>query len=448
LESPGEIRMPAWQSSADLVRSELDRIQAEGLTSLLADILPQHLFYSRKLEQAGLSRSRLSFPRDLPTLPFTTKAELLAAQADYPPHGELICGPFSRYVRMHQTSGTSGRPLCWYDTFDSWSMLLDCWLEYFRMAGIEQADRLFFAFSFGPFLGFWTAFEAGLRYGCTCLPGGGMSSSARLRFILDNDITVVFCTPTYALRLLEVAAQEGIDLVRSPVRAIVVAGEAGGSIPETRQRIEAGWGARVFDHTGMTETGPLGIECREAPGGLHLLETACWPEVIDPATGQVVSPGTQGELVVTTFRRRASPLIRYRTGDLVRVDPTPCACGRALVRLDGGIRGRIDDMVVIRGNNLHPAALQTILHRFSEVVEYVVEIDEQAALANLCITVELAEGADGRSLAGRVQQAIRNELLFRAEVRAVAPGSLPRSEMKSRRWLRKSAPGAADRAND
>jgi phenylacetate-CoA ligase len=438
--------MPAWRSSADLARPELDRIQAEGLTALLAEILLHHRFYARKFEQAGLSLSQLSFPRDLTALPFTTKDELLAAQAASPPHGELISEPFARYVRMHQTSGTAGRPLRWFDTGESWSMMLDCWLEYFRMAGIETTDRLFFPFSFGPFLGFWTAFEAGLRHGCRCLPGGGMSSTARLRFLLDNEVTVVFCTPTYALRLLEVAAAEGIDLTRSQVRAIVVAGEAGGSIPATRQRIEVGWGARVFDHNGMTESGPLGIECREAPGGLHLLETACWQEVIDPASGQAVSPGTPGELVVTTFRRRASPLIRYRTGDLVRVDPTPCPCGRALVRLEGGIRGRIDDMVVIRGNNLHPAALQTILHRFSELAEYLVEIDEQCALANLCIWVEPAEGADGQALAGQVQQAIRNELLFRADVRAVLPGSLPRADMKARRWLRKTAPGAADRA--
>ncbi len=165
--------MPAWRSSADLARPELERVGAEELTALLAECLPHHRFYARKFEQAGISPSRLSLPRDLTALPFTTKADLLAAQASCPPHGELISEPFSRYVRMHQTSGTSGRPLRWFDTAESWSMLLDCWLEYFRMAGIEASDRLFFPFSFGPFLGFWTAFEAGLRHGCLCLPGGG-----------------------------------------------------------------------------------------------------------------------------------------------------------------------------------------------------------------------------------------------------------------------------------
>ena len=440
--------MQADLPSADLPRAALDRVQAEGLAALLADILPHHRFYSRKFSEAGLSVSRLSFPRDLAALPFTTKDELLAAQQAHPPHGELIAYPFDRYVRMHQTSGTSGRPLRWFDTAESWSMLLDCWLAYFRMAGIRPDDRLFFPFSFGPFLGFWTAFEAGLRHGCLCLPGGGMSSSARLRFLLDNAVTVVFCTPTYALRLLETAEAEGVDLAGSAVRAVVVAGEPGGNIPATRSRIETGWGARVFDHNGMTETGPMGVECQEAPGGLHLMETACWPEVLDAATGKAVPPGTPGELVLTTFRRTASPLIRYRTGDLVCIDQAPCACGRALVRLQGGIRGRVDDMVVIRGNNLHPAALQTILHRFPEVVEYQVEIDQRTALTVLRIFVEPANGVDGASLPSRIEQAVRAELLFRPEVCLAPPGSLPRADMKARRWLRKTAGGAADNPPD
>src|SRR4051794_3745046 len=427
--------MPAVSLASDLSRPALDRLQADGLSELLAEILPGHPFYARKF--AGLSPSRLSFPRDLTQLPFTTRAELLAAQAELPPHGGLITYPFDRYVRMHQTSGTStGRPLRWYDTPESWSTLLDGWLQKFHIGGLRPDDRFFFPFSFGPFIGFWSAFEAGVKYGCLCLPGGGMSSTARLRFLLDNRPTVVFCTPTYALRLVEVAQQEGIDLRSAGVRALIVAGEPGGSILATRQRIEAGWSARVLDHNGMTETGPLGFECVAAPSGLHLLETACWPEVIDPDSGKAVPPGTPGELVITTFRRVASPLIRYRTGDLVCADPRPCPCGRALLRLDGGIRSRVDDMVVIKGNNLHPGALQTILHRYAEVAEYLVEIDESSSLAVLRVSVEPAAGVDGPALAGRIERAIRDELLFRAEVRAVAPGSLPRAEMKAKRWLR------------
>jgi phenylacetate-CoA ligase len=419
----------------DLGRAELADWQAQRLAHLLREILPANRFYARKYHQASINADALSFPTDLVRLPFTTKAELIEDQSSHPPCGEILTYPLERYSRLHQTSGTAGRPLRWLDTPESWSRLLDCWGLMFRMAGVTASDRLLFAFSFGPFLGFWTAFEAASRLGCLCLPAGGLSSSARLRILLDNGATVLLCTPTYALRLAEVAQCEGIDLPGCSVRKVIVAGEPGGSIPATRARIETAWGARLFDHTGMTETGPLGIECSQQPGGLHLLETEYLAEVIDPTTLQPVPAGIEGELVITSFDRPGSPLVRYRTGDLVRVDPQPCPCGRALLRLDGGIRGRADDMIVLRGNNLHPSALQTILHRLPEMAEYRLEVDYTASLPVLRIEVEPQAGIAGDALAERVDHAIRTELLFRAEVRAVPPGTLPRYEMKARRLL-------------
>lgn len=421
----------------DLARPDLARLQAEQLAILFREVLPRNRFYVRKYEQVGLSPATL-IPEDLPRLPFTAKAELLADQAEHPPYGSILTYPLERYCRYHQTSGTSGRPLRWLDTPESWAWALDCWAAMLRIAGICPDDRLLFAFSFGPFLGFWTAFDAATRLGCLCLPAGGMSSTARLRYLRDTQATVVLCTPTYALRLAEVAAAEGIDLAASAVRVLIVAGEPGGSILATRARIETAWGARVFDHNGMTEIGPAGIECPEQPGGLHLMETHYVAEVIDPASGRPVAPGTNGELVLTNLGRHGSPLVRYRTGDLVRVDPRPCPCGRALVRLDGGIRGRVDDMIVVRGNNVHPAALQTILHRFADLAEYRIEVDRSAALPVLRVEVEPGPTADGAALAARVDQTIRDELLFRAEVRLVAPGSLPRFELKAQRLVRKS----------
>jgi phenylacetate-CoA ligase len=432
-----------WQPAPGVPRAHVLELQKERLSLLLTQVLPCNGFYHRKFAAAGLDGPAYKMVDDLQRLPFTTKTELLADQAENPPFGRIHTHPVHEYTRYHQTSGTSGQPLRWLDTADSWSALLDVWTGLFQIAGITPKDRLFFPFSFGPFLGFWSAFDAGTRFGCLCLPGGGMSSTARLRFILDNRPTVVFCTPTYALHLAEVARNEGIDLPDAGVRAIVVAGEPGGSILFTRQRIEIGWGARLFDHNGMTETGPLGIECEEAPGGLHLLETACVAEVIDP-DGRPVSPGTPGELVMTTLTRPGSPLIRYRTGDLVCVDPRPCPCGRPLIRLDAGIHGRVDDMIIIRGNNVHPASLQRILHRFPEVAEYRVEVDATAALPALRIQVEPhANVVDASQLTARLDRAIRDELLFRAEIETVTPGTLPRFELKARRvvWKTPSASG-------
>jgi phenylacetate-CoA ligase len=413
-------------------RSSLERLQCERLRALLAQILPRNGFYARKLAGADLD--------NLGLLPFTTKAELLADQAAHPPYGTMLTYPRERYCRLDQTSGTSGLPLRWLDTPESWEWMLKCWETMYGIVGVRPGDRMFFAFSFGPFLGFWTAFDAAARLGYLCLPGGGMSSGARLRFLLDNQATVALSTPTYALRLAEAARALGIDLAASPVRLVIVAGEPGGSIAATRARIEEAWGARVFDHYGMTEVGPLAIECRENPVGLHVLESDCLPEVINPETTEAAEPGEIGELVLTNFGRWGSPVVRYRTGDLVRVDPRPCPCGSPFVRLDGGILGRSDDMIHFRGINVYPSALEALLRRFPEIVEYRIEVDESSALR---VEIEPASGGreplDRSDLMERVDHAIRDELLFRAEVKMAAPGSLPRFDFKARRISRKGA---------
>jgi phenylacetate-CoA ligase len=401
----------------------------------LLDLLPVNRFYCQKLRAAGLEPGRLRYPDDWSRLPLTTKAELVADQAEHPPFGSILTYPIERYCRFHQTSGTTGRPLRWLDTAESWSALMDCWELKFRHIGLRPGDRLFFPFSFGPFLGFWTAYEAAARLGYLVLPGGGMGSTARLRFLLDNSATAVFCTPSYALRLAEVAEQEGLDLRNSPVRILIVAGEPGGNIPGTRARIESAWGARLSDHHGMTEVGPVTVEPTARPGGLHVMERWYLAEVIDPQTLQPVPPGTVGELVLTNVHRLGSPLVRYRTSDLVRVDPEPGSDLGIGPRLVGGILGRADDMITIRGNNVYPSAIQAILHRFAEVTEFRLIVEQEASLQVLRIDVELT-AESGDDVIARIDRMIRDELLFRAVVRHVEAGTLPRFEMKSQRLVR------------
>jgi len=422
---------------------------------MLAGILPGNAFYAERLARAHLKLSDVQTLADLGRLPCTTKQELLADQAENPPYGRVLSYPVERYSRMHQTSGTAGQPLRWLDTPESWSWCLDCWKRIYEMVGIRSDDRLFFPFSFGPFLGFWSAFEEAGRRGLFILPGGGMSSAARLRHMLDHGVTVVLCTPTYALRLAEVAAEEGIDLASSAVRALIVAGEPGGSIPAIRDRIEARWGARVFDHSGMTEAGPLMAECAEQRGGMHILESECIAEVIDPVTGSTVADGEVGELVLTNLGRWGSPLLRYRTGDLARIDPEPCPCGRTERRLKDGILGRTDDMIHVRGNNLYPSAIEALIRQVPEVAEYRVEFDPSGPLPSLNVEVEPTPAAVAASVVDRVDRVIRDALLFRARVVAVAPGALPRFEMKARRVVVTtkvsaglSAEGSADASAD
>lgn len=400
--------------------------QRTRLRELVERVVPANRFVTRKLEQAGLTAATLidNYGR----LPPTTKQELIDDQEESPPYGTNLTFPLRDYVRLHQTSGTQGKPLRWLDTAESWDWMLGCWRRSFEIVGVQPGDRLFFPFSFGPFLGFWTAFEAAGRLGCLCLAAGGMSTVARLRMLLDNQANVMLCTPTYALHLAQVAAEEKADLAGC-VKKIIVAGEPGGSIPATRERIEAAWGARLFDHSGMTEIGPMTIECPERPGGLHVLEDDYLVEVVNPETLAPVESGT-GELLVTNLGRVGSPLFRYRTGDLVRVG-SPCECGLPYLRLEGGILGRTDDMIAIRGNNFYPSALENVIRRFVEVVEYRVQVDASSPLAELRVEVEPQGEAAG--LEARITRAIRDELYFRAEVVLAPPGTLPRFEMKARR---------------
>jgi phenylacetate-CoA ligase len=296
--------------------------------------------------------------------------------------------------------------------------------------------RVFFPFSFGPFLGFWGAFDGATALGNLAIPAGGMTTTARLRMIVENEVEVVCCTPTYAQHMAEVARQEGIDLGGAKVSRLIVAGEPGGRIPEVRTRIEASRGARLFDHTGMTEIGGVGFECTENPGGVHLNEAECIAEVVDPVTGKAVAEGEAGELVITTLGRWASPLIRYRTNDRVRVTRRKCFCRRWFARMEGGILGRFDDMITVRGNNVFPTALEALIRRFPEVAEFRVTISGQRALAEVAIEVEPVVESAGATLAERVGRMIQDTLSFRATVLTVPCGSLPRFEMKARRFVR------------
>ncbi len=408
---------------------QLDKLQA-----LILEIRSRNRFYAAKLPPELPSSLKEFFKKT----PFTTKHELALDQQNNPPFGSNLTYPLERYSRFSQTSGTSGKPMRWLDTAESWDWMAGNWRRVFESAGVTGTDRVFFAFSFGPFLGFWVAFEAAERMGCLCMPGGGMPTAARLAVMFDSGATVLCCTPTYAIHLAEVAAREGIDIGgRSRVRSIVVAGEPGGSIPAIRQKIEALWpGARVFDHHGMTEIGPVSYGCPARRDVLHIIESSYIAEVIDPQSGRHVQPGLQGELVLTNLGRPGSPLLRYRTGDLVVASPDErCECGSTEMALLGGILGRADDMVVVRGVNVYPAAVEEVLRDVGGVAEYRVCVSQKLGLAELTLEVE-PEPAAVNGLAHHIEARLRDALSLRIAVTIVEPGALPRFEMKARRWLR------------
>lgn len=418
-------------------RTSIEAEQLTGLRNLFAAIAAGNRFYTQIRQAAGIEELPQSIGEFRAGFPFTTKADISEDQRRNPPYGTNLTFPLERYTRCHQTSGTTGDPLRWLDTPESWEWMLGNWRQVFETAGIGAGDRVFFAFSFGPFLGFWTAYEAALSLGCFCLAGGGMSSRVRLAAMAANRINVLCCTPTYALHLAGLGGAEAAARASIPLRRIVVAGEPGGSIPAIRSRLETAWpGARVWDHHGMTEVGPATHQCPAHPGRLHLLEPGYLGEVLHPGSGETTPPGREGELVLTTLGRTASPLIRYRTGDLVcPLPPGRCDCGRATLALEGGILGRVDDMVIIRGVNIHPAAVEEVIRRFPEVQEYRVEVRRGAALAELNIVIEpAAEVVEWEDLTARVAGALRLAFGLKTPVTAVPPGALDTGEMKTRRW--------------
>ena len=398
--------------------------------AMAAELLATNRFVARKWRAAGIASAEdLRGWDDYGRIPLTSKSELVADQAAHPPYGTNLTYPLERYVRVHQTSGTSGAPLRWLDTQESWEWWARCWGFVLRGAGVGPADRVFFPFSFGLFIGFWAGFEGARALGALTIPGGGQDSPTRLAWMEALGATVLVCTPSYALHLVEVARERGVDLSRLSVRTTVHAGEPGAGIPAVRARIEAGWKARTFDHGGMTEMGAYGYECAEQ-AGLHVNESEFILEVLDPVTGL---PATDGELVLTNLGRVGSPVVRYRTGDHVRLARGACGCGRTFARLDGGILGRLDDTLIVRGVNVFPAAIEGVVRRFSAIEEFQIEVFKDGELDEVRVLVEL----DDATGVPRVQEALRATLGIRLEGAAVPARSLPRFDLKARRVVRK-----------
>lgn len=414
-------------------RERLAVLQLEKLQAMLAELWGRNGFYTDKLKKAGVGPDEVRTLANLSRLPLTTKHELTADQAAHPPFGTNLTYPPEAYIRYHQTSGTTGAPLRVLDTEESWDWWGRCWGYVLSGAGLTAADRLFSAFAFGPFIGFWSAVEGARKIGAMMIPGGGRDSPQRLELMRESGATALCCTPTYALRLAEVAREKDFDLHALPVRATIHAGEPGANVPATKRRIEESWGAKCYDHAGASEVGAHSFECEAQPGGIHIIESEFIAEVLDPATGQAVEPGARGELVITNLGRLGFPILRYRTGDVVQLNTEPCICGRTFARFQGGILGRADDMITVRGVNVFPSAVENIIRRFNEVDEFRVTVYTVRHMDEMDVEVELVEDADPNTVAA-IGQAIDTMLAFRPNVRPVARGTLPRFELKAKRF--------------
>ncbi len=402
-----------------LVTHQLDR-----LNRLLGEILPENEFYQSKLSTRP---ERIDSLDQLEQLPFTFKDDLLGESTESR-YAANRTWPLNRYVRLHRTSGTRGRPLIVLDTADDWEWWMGCWQYVLDACEITPDDRVMMAFSFGPFIGFWSAYDAVIRRGALVAPAGGLSTLARIDLIRTMEATTIFCTPSYALHMAEVASQNQTNVADTPVQKIVVAGEPGGSIPEVRDRIQSAWQARVIDHAGASEVGPWGF-ADPAGHGIYVNEAEFIAEFYSVESGKPAGEGELSELVLTSLGRTGSPIIRYRTGDLVRPtwnDPQSCN----FVLLQRGALGRVDDMLIIRGVNIFPSSIEQILRGFPEIVEFRMVAFRQGQMDALRIEIE-----DRLARPERVEKELRLRLGLKVQVECVELGSLPRYELKGRRFV-------------
>lgn len=403
--------------------------QVSRLNQVFQNVLPANRFYATKF--SGLE-TQLQSLDDLEALPFTFKEELVE-QAVETKFSANLTWPPEKYSRLHRTSGTRGRPLIVLDTTEDWQWWMNCWEYVLDAANLQSDDRVLMAFSFGPFIGFWSAYDAVIQRGALCAPAGGLSTLARIDLLNTIEATIIFCTPSYALHMAEVAADNQIKLAQSSVKTIVVAGEPGGSVPAIRNRIESAWEANVVDHSGASEIGAWGFADPEGRG-IYVNEAEFIAEFFSLDSGEPASDGQLSELVLTALGRHGSPLIRYRTGDLVRPtwnDDQTCS----FVMLEGGVLGRVDDMMIVRGVNIFPSSVEQILRGFPEIIEYRMTALKQGEMDTL--KVEIEDRLDNPS---RVEKELQLKIGLRIEVETVPIGSLPRFELKGQRFIDQRQP--------
>jgi len=417
-------------------RADMRRLQARHLRAQVTHAARHSPFYRRVLRAARVDPVKVRTLDDVRRLPFTTKDELKQNQLDHPPWGDVLAVPLADVVRVHLTSATTGRPLAFLDTAEDWHGFYHSYARSLHAFGVRRTDMVMAAFSYGPWIGYWSGFYAAQDLGCLVYPVGGLSTEQRLDALLTYPITVLGCTPSYALFLAEAAARKGLDLAKdTKLRITWHTGEPGASIPATRARIEGAFGVRAYDLPGLTEIAAWGFECEARSGLTHVHEDYVYPEVLDEQ-GAPVKPGERGELVFTSLYRKAMPLLRYRTRDVVQLADRRCPCGRTLVAFEGGVLARLDDMKKVRGIIVYPRRIEELVRPHRDVDEFQIVFRRVDGLDDILIRLDPSPSLalDERT---RMRETLATDLQLglgiRVSVDVGEPGCLPRWDHKARR---------------
>ncbi|HLZ63111.1 MAG TPA: phenylacetate--CoA ligase family protein [Ktedonosporobacter sp.] len=426
-----------------LPREELQTLQLHKLRRLCEWAYERTPFHRRRFDEAGFKPAHLKTLDDLRRIPFMTREAWMDSQVEHPLFGDLLATEQRNAIRYHLTSGTTGRtPIRVLDGMKDWDWIAEMWCYGFWAFGIRPEDTVYFAFGYGSFIGFWGAHYCCEKLGALVIPGGAQTTEGRIKQIIEMGATTVCSTPTYALHLWQKAREMGIDLAKeSTVNKVILSGEPAGSIPAVKQQLEQAWGAKCGDTAGMTEVGTIMIfECSHQPGGTHIIEDHFIEEVLDPGSGEPVGYGELGERVVTSFGRGFIPVIRYRTKDMVmKVPATTCTCGRTWDIYEGGIRGRWDDMKLIRGTNVYPRAVESIVREYSAIDEFQIYLWRREDLQDeITIKVEIKPGREAEWV--EIHQKLQKDLAnahegLRFNIERMEYGQLPHFELKAKRLV-------------
>ena len=419
-------------------REELDQLHLRRLQKLVAYAYARVPFYRRILDQHKVKPEDIKTMDDfVKRLPTIDKKDLLEAQAVAPPYGEALALPEDFVFHRFATSGSTGVPMQIPLSHYGWILWGESWGPALWAIGLRPQTSFYFPFNFGIFAAFWSAYMGVARLGGTMVSGGGLDTTGRIKQILEYKPQVMFATPTYALYFGEAAKNMGVDLRQTSIAWVIVSGEPGGSIPTTRQAISELWGAQVYELYGVAELGPTHYGCPLGTG-VHLNEQLYHSLVVDEQ-GNPVPDGEVGENIMTSYMQHMQPLIKYRTHDLVRWYARPCACGRTARFYEGGVLGRTDHMLTIRGTNVYPTAIEALLHEVPELSEhYEIHASLRGGTDAIDVKVEARPEVEagryavlGERLAGILHDAIK----VRIGVEVVPTGILPRYELKAKRFF-------------
>ncbi|MEM4780377.1 MAG: phenylacetate--CoA ligase PaaK [Halalkalicoccus sp.] len=416
-----------YDERESLSRDELTALQSERLRETLAHAVENVPFYRERFADAGVEWETIDSIEEISVLPFTTKEDLRKTYPD-----GMIAVAHDRLRRIHASSGTTGKPkIVAYTEAD-----LDLWSEVMARslaaAGVSPGDTVQNAYGYGLFTGGLGVHYGVERLGATVIPIGGGQTQRQIDLLVDLESDVLTCTPSYALYLAETAEESGRDPRAFSLSTVIVGAEP--CTQPMRAAIEAALDVTVVDIYGLSELIGPGVsnECHEARNGLHVWEDHFYPEVVDPRTGDVLPAGEEGELVLTSLTKEALPIIRYRTGDLTTLDYGVCDCGRTMVRMDN-VTGRSDDLLVVRGVNVYPSQIESVVLEFDAVApHYRIDLEREGQLDTIEITAELAPGFDGEP--GALEERIRDRLeavlsLSPDALSLVEPGGIERTEV-------------------